>query len=200
MYPSDLGRARNQAANSEYPTKQRLVHTPRKPNGNIGMGTESVNKRESNTESEEQLSPTQELQSYREWLVQTGYRVSETYDKSVMTLSGGALAISLTFIHEIVTTPKLGTVKFLAVGWTLLTLSVVAILSSMLTSQWALNKAIEQVDKKKIFDERPGKGSAWITAGLNIVALITFILGVAALAYFSIVNISNLGTAGIPKL
>lgn len=164
------------------------------------MGTESVNKRESNTESEEQLSPTQELQSYREWLVQTGYRVSETYDKSVMTLSGGALAISLTFIHEIVTTPKPGTVKFLAVGWTLLTLSVVAILSSMLTSQWALNKAIEQVDKKKIFDERPGKGSAWITAGLNIVALITFILGVAALAYFSIVNISNLGTAGIPKI
>lgn len=129
------------------------------------------------------------MREYRTFLVKASQKESEAYDKAVMTLSGGALGISLTFIHSIVPTPRSDTVYLLAIGWGFLATSVVAILISKLTSQWALRKAIRQVDERTIHQERPGAAfSAW-TVFLNVAAGTAFLLGVVFLAWFTIVNL-----------
>ncbi len=129
-----------------------------------------------------------ELKAYREWLLETDRRVLESYDKAMMTLSGGALAISLTFINDIVTSPKPGTVALLVTAWSLLTLSVVAILASIFAAHIAHRKAIEQVDEGKIYKEKAGGWFACLTSWLNVGALMSFFFGVVFLAWFAISN------------
>ena len=132
-----------------------------------------------------------EMSMYREWLVQADHKASEAYDNAVMPLSGGALAISLTFIKEVVSKPKSGTLGSWAAGWACLAASVVAIPVSKLTSQWALRTAIRQVDEGQIRREHPGAAFGWATHVLNIVAAVTFFSGVSFLGWFAISNMVN---------
>src|SRR3990170_935291 len=76
------------------------------------------------------------MKAYRDWLVQADQKTLEAYDKAVMTLSGGALAISLTFVNDVIPSPIAGTVKLLIAAWVSLALSIAAILISKLTSHW----------------------------------------------------------------
>jgi hypothetical protein len=87
------------------------------------------------------------MKAYRDWLVETEHKASESYDKAVMTLSGGALAISLTFVKN-VAQPVVALWR-LESAWVALTVSVGSILVSMLTSQIALRHSIHQVDEGK---------------------------------------------------
>ena len=128
------------------------------------------------------------IDRYRKFLVQADHKASEAYDKAVMTLSGGTLAISLTFIKDVVPTPQAGTTWLLFAAWEFLALSITAILASMLTSQWALRKAIDQVDRDEIRRRTPGGWFTWITSGLSIIAGLAFVLGVVFLARFAISN------------
>lgn len=134
-----------------------------------------------------------EMSMYREWLVQADHKASEAYDNAVMALSGGALAISLTFIKEVVSKPRSGTLGLLAAGWACLAASVAAILVSKLTSQWALRTAIRQVDEGQIRRERAGAVFGWATHALNIVAAVTFLCGISFLGWFAISNMVNPG-------
>lgn len=130
---------------------------------------------------------------YRDWLVQSGFKVSEAYDKAVMTLSGGALGISMTFIHDLAPAPVAGTLLWLGLAWISFGTSVASILISKLTSQWALDRALEQFDNRKIDSQRPGQAYSVLTTVLNVVAGATFLLGVVALAWFAISNLSDVG-------
>jgi len=140
------------------------------------------------------------LRTYRDRLEQAYLEQSKAYDKAVMTLSAGTLAISLTFVKDVIDTPRPGTVIFLALAWTALAVSIVAILISMLTSQWALRKTIEQVDRgqEQQLQVRPGGWRSRLTAVLNVSAAVGFVLGVALLAWFAIANLGAVGTAPHP--
>jgi hypothetical protein len=131
-----------------------------------------------------------ELVSYRQQLVEAHRSASDAYDKALMTLSGGALVLSISFVRYIAPSPKAGTRWLLAVAWTLLALSVAAILTSMLTSQWALVKTIDQVDQGKIRGEPPGGPAAKITRCLNVSAAALFVVGVIFLALFAVCNVA----------
>ena len=50
------------------------------------------------------------LRTYRDRLEQAYLEQSKAYDKAVMTLSAGTLAISLTFVKDVIDTPRPGTV------------------------------------------------------------------------------------------
>ena len=119
---------------------------------------------------------------------------------SGLALSAGTLAISLTFVKDVIRTPRPGSVIFLALAWTALAVSIVAILISMLTSQWALRKTIEQVDRgqERQLRAEPGGWRSRLTAALNVSAAVGFVLGVALLAWFAIANIGAVGTAPHP--
>jgi hypothetical protein len=126
------------------------------------------------------------MKAYRDWLVETEHKASESYDKAVMTLSGGALAISLTFVKN-VAQPVVALWR-LESAWVALTVSVGSILVSMPTSQIALRHSIHQVDEGKP-TQRPGGMFSIATEMLNVLATVTFIGGIALLAWFSLSNV-----------
>ena len=130
------------------------------------------------------------MSTYRDQIVQAYVDEAKAYDKAVMTLAGGTLAISLTFIKDVIKEPRAGTVTLLACAWAALGYCIVAILASQLTSQWALLNTIKQIDKGQTtqLQSNPGGWLAMLTLGLNVTAALGFILGVIFLACFAIGN------------
>jgi hypothetical protein len=68
------------------------------------------------------------LAEYRKLLEQAYDKQSESYDKTVIALSGGALGVSMTFLHEIVPSPLGATVWLLGAAWSAFAFSILAIL------------------------------------------------------------------------
>lgn len=135
------------------------------------------------------LSP--EMLEYRNWLVAADQKASEAYDKAVMTLAGGALGLSLTFVKEIARSPRPESLWRLETSWLCLTLSLGFILVSMLWSQWALRKAMRQVDEFSLPGARAGGGFAIFTAALNVLSSLALLVGIGFLAWFSISNVKS---------
>ncbi len=129
------------------------------------------------------------LREYRKDLVIGRRKTIATYDKSVFTLSGGALGLSLTFIHEIAPNPRPETILLLMVSWFSLVSSLVSTFVSLLTSQYAFDKALRQVDEGTVYQMRAGGSLAIVTTVLNIFSAVAFILGVVLLIVFALRNI-----------
>ena len=131
------------------------------------------------------------LAQYRKWLVETEHQASRDFDKAIMTLSAGALGISIAFVRDLAPQPVLHSVKWLGYAWASLSLSLLAILISLLISQFALRRAIGQVDKGTIRTEHPGGLLATLTVILNILAALALIAGVGSLAFFALANVGG---------
>jgi hypothetical protein len=82
----------------------------------------------------------------RETLNHSSLEISGRYDKSVLFLSGGALALSVTFIEKIAPSPVAWTFVLLATAWLLLIACVVLELYALATSQTAINEQIRLLD------------------------------------------------------
>ena len=127
--------------------------------------------------------------AYRQWLVAAEHDASRDFDRAVMALAGGALGLSVTFIHEIVASPVYRSSVWIALAWGCLSLSLLSILVSMLTSQHALRRAIKQVDAQTVHQvARAGGWLSMVTEGLNIVAALTLVLGLVFLVVFAFLN------------
>jgi hypothetical protein len=98
------------------------------------------------------MSEDEDLKKYRDSLMQFDHEASLNFDKAVMSLSGGALGLTITFIKDIVPNPVDETKIILLASWIALALSLTFILFSYLTSMVSLRKAMKQVDTKKISD------------------------------------------------
>jgi hypothetical protein len=129
-----------------------------------------------------------ELEKYREWLISADHTASLNFDKSVMTLAGGALALSLTFLHDIVPTPVATSKPWLFVSWVSLSVSLTAILVSYLFSMGALRKAIRQVDSRSINTDRLGGWQTILTEILRYAAAVCFVIGVLSFLWFTQLN------------
>jgi hypothetical protein len=132
----------------------------------------------------------------RKVLEQAYQKQSEAYDKTVLSLSGGALGLSITFIRQIVHGPPNGIV-LLALAWTGFAVSILAIFVSMLTSQWAVRKALRQIGEGT-GAQRPGGWFAAVTAWLNVVACVSLVFGIGLLVWFSLANLESFGVAVSP--
>src|SRR5690242_21126930 len=116
----------------------------------------------------------------RAMLVEAHQKSSEAYDKALMTLAGGALAVSITFIHDVAPQPKHK--GWIATSWGLFSASLLAVVLSFIASQHSILRQIYQLDKRDVF--------RWNLAGkstslLNYIAGGTFIAGVACLVRFA---------------
>lgn len=119
---------------------------------------------------------------------------SQYFDKSILTLASGALGLSLAFITRIAPTPKESTIAFLCWSWIFLCASMLSTLISFLTSQHACQKQIEILESS--YFETQGKTQdrnllGTITVILNWSSIVLFILGIAFLIVFSVVNIKK---------
>jgi len=109
-------------------------------------------------------------------------KATDSFDRAVMTLSGGALGISLAFIHDVAPHPHHKWV--LGVGWIMFAASLLLILLSFLTSERAIVGMVARLDRAEAEIPR-GK---W-TDYLNWASASAFILGVVFLVLFAWLNL-----------
>jgi hypothetical protein len=121
---------------------------------------------------------------HRKWLVSAYEGATQWFDKAIMTLSGGALGVSIAFIHDVA--PKPEHKWLLGVAWILFALSLLLILISFLTSQRAILDMIRQIDEDV---EKVVRGKA--TDRLNRAAAGSFVLGAIFLVIFALYNLGR---------
>lgn len=102
-----------------------------------------------------------------------------SFDKAVLTLSGGALALSIAFIRDIA--PNMNSKNWLIASWLCFGVSILFILFSFITSQIDCYRALEAGDKT-------GKASR-LTWFWNYSATLLFTSGVIFLSVFAWYNL-----------
>lgn len=132
----------------------------------------------------------------RKALISAILEQAKSFDRWVLTLAGGTFGLSLVFINQIAPNPQSGTIGYLVSAWTLFAVSILSTLSSFLFSQEACNKQIKaihellkgEIDRSK---ELPLNVYGRVTKGLNYFSMFTFLLGVAFLITFAIINVKG---------
>jgi hypothetical protein len=116
---------------------------------------------------------------------------TDQHDKAILTLTAGMLGLTITFISNIAPNPPPWTMIFLASGWGGLVLSMVAMLCSFLTGQWACEDQIKLLDQHAAKGIRPEQKNYWSkwTKLLNTSSLALFIVGIILVAIFSGINL-----------
>jgi hypothetical protein len=142
----------------------------------------------------------QDLSEYRKLLVSAEKDSQEQFDKTVLSLSGGALGISFIFLKDVIgSSPVLGPALLMG-AWIAWGLSSMVVLASFYLSHLALRRAIMQVDRGTIGEQRAGGGFAIATAILNATGAILFFIGVVLIVAFANANLSTRGADhGRPK-
>jgi hypothetical protein len=126
-------------------------------------------------------------------LVEMEQKSADQHDKAILTLTAGALGLSLTFIDRIAPNPAANTLWVVGTAWIAFILSIFAILASFLTSQSACRRQRELLDSEYSTGEPPEETNnfADATRYLNVAAYSCFLLGVVFLASFSWVNLGK---------
>ena len=118
-----------------------------------------------------------------ERLYATYGQATRDFDTAIRALSGGALAISLTFVHDIAPHPHHNWT--LAAAWCLFVLALAVNLWSFLTSARA-SGAMLRVMLDAETDSLP---KSRITDWLKWLALASFVCGVVFLVLFAVLNL-----------
>jgi hypothetical protein len=129
-------------------------------------------------------APGGELVEYRTEIVRLHGESQKSYDKTIVTLSAGALGLSLAFVHDLLGDAPMQARTLLLASWGAWCCSLAVILLSHLTSVWALKATISQIDSGKIFETTPGGGWSTVTTVLNILGGLLFLVGVVLLLLF----------------
>lgn len=151
---------------------------------------------EPNCESEKEEVRTLDEETYlsaRQYYDQAELELSGRFDKWVLTLSGSALAISITFIDKIAKKPSIETLFWLKFSWACFVLSMLIALFSLLTSQSAIRENRKELDDAYKGGRPPSlkfrRWYSWATNFCNWGSLSAFILGAIFLCIFSFTNI-----------
>ncbi len=138
-------------------------------------------------ENEDQKS----IQEYRNLLTDIEQKSYEDYDKAILTLSGGALGVTLVFVRNMLGNLPIEYPWLLYSAWVVWTVSLSTTLFSFSSSQKALRKTIDQLDKDKIYIETPGGCFDKITSFLNSLSGFLFISGVILALIFIALNLGG---------
>lgn len=136
-----------------------------------------------------QRYPDGYLETYRDKIQELENASSEAFDKVIVTLSGGALAITMTLVGQVL--PKHDALALIVIGWVLFALSLTLTLVALKTSQVAMRRQIDIIDEVAsrggALDAHRNRANSF-TAGLNNLALFAFITGMVLTVIFVAVN------------
>ena len=136
---------------------------------------------------------------YRKLLISTQHKLNDSYDKLVVTLSGGALALSITFLKDIVALDEARFTWVLASSWALFIISLAFIFGEILFGIEAYKKAINQLDVDTIRKEKVGGLFSTLTKWFNRAAAIALLLGLLFITTFIFLNIGENPESKITK-
>jgi len=134
---------------------------------------------------------SENLNKYREGLIETQQKLNESYDKLLITLSGGSLALSITFLKDVIGLNDISHTYLLLIAWGLFVLSITSILGEILFGIKAYKKAIKQIDNDTIYEEKVGGKSSSLSSLLHYVAAISLVLGLIFISVFTFFNIGE---------
>jgi hypothetical protein len=132
------------------------------------------------------------LEQYRAHLVTAEQKAQEDFDKTIVSLSGGALGVSFLFLKDIVGAAPILHTRFLLASWICWGTSITSVLCSFFLSHLSLRRAINQVDTGKAYDEHVGGRYDFATAILNILGGVLFFLGVILIVLFVWYNLEGI--------
>ena len=132
-----------------------------------------------------------DLSEYRQHLVLAGQKSQEDYDKTLIALSGGALAISFAFLKDYIGSGPIENICLLLLSWSSWGLSLIVVLASFYFSNLSIREAMKQVDERKIEHEKPGGAYSTVTTSLNLIGGLLFFLGVVFMICFASANLNN---------
>jgi hypothetical protein len=125
-----------------------------------------------------------DLVEYRKHVMLAEQKAQEDFDKTVITLSGGALGVSFAFIGNVIRDKPLVNEEFLFYAWWSWAASVSFVLVSYFLSIRSLRTALRQAYAGSIHTQRPGRTYAIATDVCNIVGGVLFFVGILLIAIF----------------
>ncbi len=134
------------------------------------------------------MTDDEKINEYRNILIAAEQKSQDDYDKTLVSLSGGALGISFVFIEQIIGDNKVISEWILISAWSVWCFSLASIVFSFFCSRLALRKTINQCD---INDYSGGVGglASKITDWLNALSGLSFIIGVVLIIVFCSKNL-----------
>lgn len=135
---------------------------------------------------------------YRNLLTELEQKAYEDYDKALLAVSSGALAISIAFVKNIVGHDSCRYSCLLISAWISWTLTILVVLGSFLMSQKALRTAIKEHDTGEERTELGGIADK-ITGHLNVSAGVLFLIGVVLMVIFVSLNLGDCNVEATSK-
>jgi len=131
------------------------------------------------------------LLEYRKVLVAADQKGQEEFDKAVLSLSGGALGVSLVFLKDVIGSDPIQYPYLMMLAWACWAFSTLAVLSSYHMSNLTVREGIAQIDRDEAYSGPiGGRYAAW-TQRLNMVGAGLFFAGVLLITVFASINLSN---------
>lgn len=129
------------------------------------------------------------LAEYRKGQVEACKKSQDDFDKTLVSLAGGALGVSFVYLKDIVGTEPINQSDYLFFAWGLWGFSSLAVMYSYLFSVQASRKAIQQVDGQSIHKGRAGGFFSSITEFLNWAGAASFLIGLVSISVFVFHNL-----------
>lgn len=130
---------------------------------------------------------------YRKDLLARQLSNSENFDRSILSLSSGILAVSVAFVRGSTAPQALQHTALLSTSWVAFAVAIVFTLASFVTSQKAIEKHLEFAAQYYLQnqDDALGRNSGFRTATswLGGLAGISFVVGIGFTIAFAILNL-----------
>jgi hypothetical protein len=133
---------------------------------------------------------SQEIDNYRNVLIAAEQKSQDDYDKTIVSLSGGALGITLLFIENVIGDSAPQETWALILAWTFWAASLASVVVSYFLSRLALRRAIDQCDT----NDYSSKIGGWATTATNIANAVSglfFVIGIVFVIIFCSHNIQG---------
>lgn len=128
-----------------------------------------------------------QVQEYRQQLLTLEEKAQAVFDKTVVTLSGGALGVSFAFMNNFIGTSPVVDRPWLMAAWAAWVGSLAASLASHYFSTFAIRRRIETVDSGATKDGARSWDRAVVVA--NFASAVLFLAGAASIGVFVVNNL-----------
>jgi hypothetical protein len=149
------------------------------------------------TEAAERAHRATHWADHRKHLVTADQKSQEDFDKTVLSLSGGALGISFVFLKDVIGPNPIQSPELLFAAWVAWGASTFCVLVSYYLSHLAIRATIRQIDQDKLHLENSGGKYSTATATLNVAGAVLFLVGVVTITLFANSNLKSKGTIDV---
>jgi hypothetical protein len=133
------------------------------------------------------------MREYRKFLEQCETEATSDFDKTTVTLSGGALGLAMAFLKEVPPNTPRWAFSVFAGALVALVISVLGVLLSLMASRKSMRYELQCVDGRRVKPDGEEAGGWWrsATETFNWIALVGCILGLGALAFFLVIALRS---------